>query len=98
MSSSTFFAYALRIVACLCVAAAARAETGVTDTTIMIGQSAVFSGSVADTGNHYRSGIELYFNQVNRSGGVNGRKLRLAALDDAYDPQRTVQNTHALIE
>ena len=77
MSSSTFFEYALRIVACLCVAAAARAETGVTDTTIMIGQAAFFSGPVADTGNHDRSGIELYFNQVNRSGGSTAANFDL---------------------
>ena len=64
MNSSAFFERALRIAACLCMAAAARAETGVTDVAIVIGQSAVFSGPVADAGNPYRSGIELYFNQV----------------------------------
>jgi len=88
--------------ACLAIvalaAANARAETGVTDATVTIGQSAVFSGPVADTGNHYRSGIELYFDKVNRAGGVNGRKLQLIALDDAYDPKRTAENTHTLIE
>lgn len=76
----------------------ARAETGVTDTTVLIGQSAVFSGPVADTGNHYRAGIELCFDKVNKAGGVNGRKLELTALDDAYDPKRTAANTHTLIE
>ena len=89
-------------VACLAVAALVttpvHAETGVTDTAVLVGQSAVFSGPVADTGNHYRSGIELYFDKVNKAGGVNGRKLELTALDDAYDPKRTAANTHALIE
>ena len=94
--------------AAVCVAAAlgaavfgaggARAETGVTDTTVLVGQSAVFSGPVADTGNHYRSGISLYFDKVNQAGGVNGRKLQLIALDDAYDPKRTAENTRTLIE
>jgi ABC-type branched-subunit amino acid transport system substrate-binding protein len=77
---------------------AARAETGVTDSAVIVGQSAVFSGPVADTGNHYRSGIELYFDKVNKAGGVNGRKLQLVALDDAYDPKRTAENTRTLIE
>jgi len=76
----------------------ARAETGVTDNAVIVGQSAVFSGPVADTGNHYRSGIELYFDKVNKAGGVNGRKLQLVALDDAYDPKRTAENTRTLIE
>jgi ABC-type branched-subunit amino acid transport system substrate-binding protein len=86
------------LVAALMACALARAETGVTDTVISVGQSAVFSGPVAATGNNYRRGIELYFEQVNKAGGVNGRKLQLTALDDAYDPKRTVENTRLLIE
>lgn len=82
----------------LMACAIARAETGVTDTVIAVGQSAVFSGPVAATGNNYRRGIELYFEQVNKAGGVNGRKLQLTALDDAYDPKRTVENTRLLID
>jgi len=77
---------------------AAHAETGVTDTSIAVGQTAVFSGPVAATGSNYRRGIELYFEQVNKAGGVNGRKLQLTALDDAYDPKKTVENTRTLIE
>jgi branched-chain amino acid transport system substrate-binding protein len=34
----------------------------------------------------------------NRVGGVNGRKLRLIALDDGYEPTRTTQNMRQLIE
>jgi branched-chain amino acid transport system substrate-binding protein len=75
-----------------------QAEPGVTDKTILLGQSAVFSGPVAETGNNYRRGIELYFEQANKAGGINGRKLQLKSLDDAYDPKRTVENTKALID
>jgi branched-chain amino acid transport system substrate-binding protein len=76
----------------------AHAEPGVTDKAILLGQSAVFSGPVAETGNNYRRGIELYFEQANKAGGINGRKLQLKSLDDAYDPKRTVENTKALID
>jgi branched-chain amino acid transport system substrate-binding protein len=86
------------LVTALAAFSLARAETGVTDTAITVGQSAVFSGPVAATGNNYRRGIELYFEQVNKAGGVNGRKLQLTALDDAYDPKRTVENTRRLID
>lgn len=55
----------------------AHAEPGVTEKAIVVGQSAVFSGQVAETGNNYRRGIELYFEQANRAGGVHGRKLQL---------------------
>ena len=88
----------LFLVLCLATGAVAQAETGVTDSTILVGQSAVFTGPVAATGNNYRRGIELYFEQVNKAGGVLGRKLQLTALDDGYDPKRTAENTKTLIE
>jgi ABC-type branched-subunit amino acid transport system substrate-binding protein len=84
--------------ALLLSAALAYAESGVTDKAILLGQSAVFSGPVAETGNNYRRGIELYFEQANKAGGIHGRKLQLKSLDDAYDPKRTVENTKALID
>src|SRR3989442_4698904 len=86
------------LASCLLAATSARAETGVSDTSIAIGQSAVFSGPVAATGSHYRSGFELYFSQVNKAGGIHGRKLQLTSLDDAYDPARTAANTRTLID
>jgi ABC-type branched-subunit amino acid transport system substrate-binding protein len=33
-------------------------------------------------------GATAYFDMVNEEGGVNGRKLRLVAYDDGYDPDR----------
>ncbi|WP_253278099.1 ABC transporter substrate-binding protein [Variovorax paradoxus] len=76
----------------------ARAENGVTDTTIRIGQSAVFSGPAKDFGVDYRAGIKLYFDRVNKSGGINGRKIELVTYDDAYDPAKTAINTAKLID
>ncbi|MDP9897487.1 ABC-type branched-subunit amino acid transport system substrate-binding protein [Variovorax boronicumulans] len=76
----------------------ARAENGVTDTTIRIGQSAVFSGPAKDFGVDYRAGIKLYFDRVNKSGGINGRKIELVTYDDAYDPAKTAVNTAKLID
>jgi branched-chain amino acid transport system substrate-binding protein len=76
----------------------ARAENGVTDSLIRIGQSAVFSGPAKDFGVDYRAGIKLYFDRVNKSGGVNGRKIELVSYDDAYDPAKTAVNTAKLID
>ena len=45
-----------------------------------------------------RSGALLYFEQVNASGGVHGRRIRLQTLDDGYEPERTTANTRKLIE
>jgi len=76
----------------------ARADNGVTDSTIRIGQSAVFSGPAKDFGVDYRAGIQLYFDRVNKSGGVHGRKIELVTYDDAYEPAKTAVNTAKLID
>ena len=75
----------------------AAAADGVTATTVTIGQSAAFSGPAAELGKDMRSGIQAYFDQVNRAGGVNGRKLVLVSLDDGYEPGRAAENTRKLI-
>ncbi|WP_175497113.1 ABC transporter substrate-binding protein [Variovorax boronicumulans] len=76
----------------------ARADNGVTDTAIRIGQSAVFSGPAKDFGVDYRAGIQLYFDRVNKSGGIHGRKIELVTYDDAYEPAKTAVNTAKLID
>lgn len=73
------------------------AEPGVTDTSITIGMSSPFSGPNGAYGIDMRQTIEAYFNQINKVGGINGRKLSLVALDDGYETERTVANTKALI-
>ena len=44
-----------------------------------------------------RLGIQAAFHEVNRAGGIDGRRLELTSLDDAYEPEAAVANTHALI-
>lgn len=74
------------------------AEPGVTDTTITLGMSAPFSGPNGAYGLDMRQTISAYFEQVNKSGGINGRKLELIALDDGYETERAVANTRTLIK
>lgn len=90
--------WAAAALAIAAIGGVARAETGVTENKIRLGQSAVFSGVAADFGNDYRAGLTLYFDRVNKSGGVFGRKLELVSIDDGYDPKRTAENTRKLLE
>ncbi|MGE5492134.1 MAG: ABC transporter substrate-binding protein, partial [Actinomycetota bacterium] len=76
----------------------ASADPGITDNAITIGMSAPFSGPNGAYGEDMKTAITAYFNQVNKSGGVNGRKLELVALDDGYETDKAVANTKALIE
>ena len=57
---------------------------------LVFGMSAPFSGAAKEQGRAMRAGIEIAFAAANDAGGVNGRKLRLTALDDGYEPARTL--------
>ena len=76
----------------------AAAETGVTDTSIVFGQSAAYSGPAGELGKGMRLGLLAAFSEANRAGGINGREIKLVQLDDGYEPDRAVENTRFLIE
>jgi branched-chain amino acid transport system substrate-binding protein len=65
---------------------------------IILGMSTVLSGPAAALGEDMREGVLTGFERANRAGGVNGRKLRLVALDDGYEPSRTAPNMHQLLD
>ena len=71
---------------------------GVFDQSIIFGQSAAFSGPAKELGTNMRIGIEAAFGEVNRKGGVHGRKFELKSLDDFYEPEAAIANTQSLIE
>lgn len=77
--------------------ATAATAVGVTDKTIVLGQSAAFSGPAAKLGESMREGGLAYFDEVNRQGGIHGRKIELISLDDGYEPDRAIANTQKLI-
>lgn len=78
--------------------AAAQTGPGVSDTEILIGQSCQLSGPLAALSSEVRQGASLYLKHVNETGGIRGRKIRIIALDDAYDPKKAAENTRKLIE
>jgi branched-chain amino acid transport system substrate-binding protein len=80
-------------------AGSARAENapGVTDTEIKIGQTIPYSGPLSAYGVIGRTDA-AYFKMINDEGGVNGRKINLISLDDAYSPPKTVEQTRRLVE
>ena len=72
-------------------------SVGVTQNSIVFGQSAALSGNGEHLGVNMRKGILSAFNEVNQEGGVYGRQLKLISLDDAYEPEKTIENTRQLI-
>jgi len=77
---------------------ASSAETGVSDNSILVGQSVPLSGPSQELGSEMKMGIQAYFDQINAQGGVNGRRLELKTLDDGYEPDRAASNTRQLVE
>jgi branched-chain amino acid transport system substrate-binding protein len=77
---------------------AAGAQTpGITAERILFGQSAALAGPAADLGTEMRRGILAAFEEVNRAGGVGGRRLELRSYDDHYEPEQAIANTQKLI-
>jgi branched-chain amino acid transport system substrate-binding protein len=62
---------------------------GVTDKEIVIGSCSALEGPSHALGVQTVTGAKTYFSMVNEEGGVHGRKLRLVAFDDSYDPAKT---------
>jgi branched-chain amino acid transport system substrate-binding protein len=70
---------------------------GVTDAEIKVGQTIPYSGPLSAYGVTGRTDA-AYFKMINDGGGVNGRKINLISLDDAYSPPKTVEQTRRLVE
>ena len=70
---------------------------GVTDGEVVFGSSLALSGHAGYLGTQALRGAMSYINEVNASGGVNGRTIRIIAYDDAYDPPQCLSNTQRLI-
>ena len=82
----------------LCAGDSGRAQVpGIFDERILFGQSAAFSGPARELGEHMRLGIEAAFREANERGGVDGRRLELVSLDDAYEPEAAIVNTRRLV-
>lgn len=65
---------------------------------ILIGQTAGMTGSVAASVNETIVGAQLVIDAVNAQGGINGEKIEVLRMDDAFDVKRAGENARVLIE
>lgn len=79
------------------IAIAACAEDGITDDSILIGQTVGLSGTVASAVKEMNEGARAYISGVNRDGGINGRKIVLRIVDDKFLPELAAANAEKLI-
>ncbi len=76
----------------------ATAEDGVSADTIVFGQAAVLEGPASALGQGMRTGIQAAFDEINKKGGIHGRKLKLVSIDDGYEPDKSIAAVKKLIE
>lgn len=65
---------------------------GITKTEINLGTSLPLTGGAASSGASFKAGLEASVQEINKAGGINGRKINLTILDDGFVPARTVAN------
>lgn len=65
---------------------------------VRIGFLAGLSGRVADLGEAGRNGAQIAVDEVNRAGGIGGRRVELIVRDDAQNPEQAIAAVGELVE
>ena len=81
----------------LAPALAAAQQQGVSKNEILIGTIQDMSGPLAGYGKQARNGMLLRIDELNEQGAIHGRKLKLVAEDDGYDPKKAVLAAQKLV-
>jgi len=72
-------------------------DSGATDKEIKLGHTNPYSGPLSAYGTIGKA-IAAYWQMVNDSGGVNGRKINFITYDDGFVPSKTVEMVRKLVE
>lgn len=95
----------LKVMSAWCVAAAllvspgasAQEQPGLGPTSIRIGSFGALTGPGYLYGKLAMNGVDVVFDEVNATGGINGRKLELVREDDRCDPAGAIGAVQKLI-
>jgi ABC-type branched-subunit amino acid transport system substrate-binding protein len=60
--------------------------------------SAAFKGATGGLGTELYRGSMAYIEYINSQGGIHGKKIKIQAYDDGYNPIPAIENTIKLIE
>ncbi len=75
----------------------ASAEDGVFSDRIVFGQATALEGPASALGQGMKLGLEAAFAEINKAGGVKGRKLELKSVDDGYEPTKSIEAVKKLL-
>ena len=71
---------------------------GVSDTEILIANTAATSGAYAPVGVPFNAGIQAFVDKINAEGGVDGRQIRFLHKDDEFDPVKGKAYLQEMVE
>lgn len=76
----------------------ASAENGVTADKVVFGQATALEGPASALGQGMKAGLEAAFAEINKAGGIKGRKLELKSVDDGYEPTKSIEAVKKLLD
>ena len=74
------------------------ADPGLSEDTIKVGAALPMTGPLARVGEDVKQALGAYFAEVNRQGGIYGRKFELVVADSRGDAAGTAEATRRLVE
>jgi branched-chain amino acid transport system substrate-binding protein len=89
-----YFVFAMILIAFLVISYGCTKK----DDTIKVGVIAPFTGPNAHIGTLIKNATNLYFDDLNKSGGINGKQIKLVFGDDASSPEQAVKAVQQLVE
>ena len=98
MRASARNALPVVIAALLATGVSAFAEEGVSADKVVFGQATALEGPASALGQGMKLGLEAAFAEINKAGGVKGRKLELKSVDDGYEPGKSIEVVKKLLE
>ena len=98
MRASPLNTLPVMLAALLATAIPSSAEDGVSADKIVFGQAAALEGPASALGQGMKMGLEAAFAEINKAGGVKGRKLELKSIDDGYEPTKAIEAVKKLLE
>jgi ABC-type branched-subunit amino acid transport system substrate-binding protein len=98
MRATPLNALPLAFAALLSAGIAASAENGVSADKIVFGQATALEGPASALGQGMKMGLDAAFAEINKAGGVKGRKLELKSVDDGYEPTKSIEAVKKLLE
>ena len=98
MRTSLLRALTVVIAALLATGVSAFAEDGVSADKVVFGQATALEGPASALGQGMKLGLEAAFAEINKAGGIKGRKLELKSVDDGYEPSKSIEVVKKLLE